>query len=179
MLGGPEWSIGAIGFVRDCDNQQIIYPFFDEDAQKISLNELPVPEQGHPLEGIQYKHLLASMQAQIVPIAQKTQGTTHGWSVWQIQENELVLVYGPPEAPESVVRKRCQVLGTFGAHQYWEWQVQSPLFDEEVFCWENLLCDWDAAVELGFVCTARLNADWLFFSVVNDADLTLFVAVWE
>jgi len=179
MLGGPIWSQGVIGFVRDCDNQQAIYPFFDEDAEKISLNELPVPESGHPLEGNEYRRLRASMEAQIMPIVQRSNATAHGWDIWQIQEGELVLVYGDPQQPESIVRKKCQVLGTFGSDYYWEWQVEKPLFDEEVFCWESFLCDWDSAVELGFVCTAKLHADWLFFSVVEGAEITLFVAVWE
>ena len=179
MLGGPVWKKGVIGFVRDCDNQHAIYPFFDEDAEKISLNELPVPESGHPLEGHEYKALRDSMEAQIIPIVQRSQATTHGWNIWEVHGKELILLYGDPKAPDSIVRKKCQVLGTFGANYYWEWQVEKPLFEEEVFCWENLLCDWDSAVELGFVCTARLKADWLFFSVVEEADLTLFVAVWE
>lgn len=179
MLGGPTWHHGVIGLVRDSDNQQQLYPFFDEDADKISINELPVPDTGHPLEGPEYRRLRDSMEAQIMPIVQRSNSTAHGWDIWQIQGEELFLVYGDPQQPENIVRKKCRVLGTFGADYYWEWQVENPLFDEEVFCWENFLCDWDAAVELGFVCTARLQADWLFFSVVEGADVTLFVAVWE
>jgi hypothetical protein len=179
MIGGPVWEYGLIGFVRDCDNQYELFPFFDDDSTKISLNELPMPPSGHPLEGIEYKSLHDSMQAQIIPIIQRSQSTSHGWDVWQVQNGELFLLYGDPEQPDNVVRKKCQVLGTFGSNYYWEWQVEEPLFKEEVFCWENFLCDWDSAVELGFVCTARMEADWLFFSVVEGTEFTLFVAVWE
>ena len=179
MQGGLQWSKGVLGVVRDCDNQYQLFPFFDDDVEKISVEKLPMPTPEHPLEGVKYQTLKDSFQAQIAPVMSRTQSLSHEWSVWEINEKELFLVYGNPERPDSVERKRCEVLGTFDAESYWEWQVEEPLFEEEIFCWENFIGDWDACVELALFTTARLGADWLFISLVGEGDMSLCVAVWD
>ena len=179
MQGGLQWSRGVLGCLRDCDNQLQLYPFFDEDVEQITVQKLPIPAVPHPLEGNEYQHLKASMEAKMGPVIQKTQSLSHEWSVWEIENDELFLMYGDPERPEGVDRKRCKVLGTFSPDFYWDWQVSEPLFDETIFCWENFIADWDAIVEFALMTTARLGADWLFISVVGDGDTSLFVAVWD
>ena len=179
MQGGLQWSKGVLGCIRDCDNQLQLFPFFNEDSEKIAVEKLPIPPTPHPLEGATYLRLKASMQAQIEPVVHRSQSLSHEWSVWEIEQNELFLVYGDPDRPERVDRHKCKVLGTFGADSYWDWQVEEPLFDEKIFCWENFVGDWDSVVELALMTTARLKADWLFISVVGDGESSLFVAVWD
>jgi hypothetical protein len=180
MLGGPTWNKGAVAIIRDCDNNLQVLAFFDEDADQIAIEHLPIPTQGHPLESKEYVHMKASLEAQLEPIMAHTQSISHDWDMWEIQQDNLHVLYVDSQGNQSVETKRCAVLATFMSEGVWEWQVEEPLFSQEVFCWENFVCDWDAAVELGLVCVAKLNATWLFFSIVNeDPQTTLFVAVWD
>jgi len=179
MSGWATWEQGVLGVVRNCDNEMQVIPFFDSDVEGISVEHLPTPPQGHPLEDRAYLHLKASVQAQLEPVFMNTNAISHDWKEWEIDENILTLVY-EDDIESTVERKRCQVLATLDQDGVWAWQVSEPLFSEEVFCWEYFLCDWDSAVELGMVCVARLNGTWLFYSLVStDPQVTLFVAVWD
>ena len=51
------------------------------------------------------------------------------------------------------------------------------LFDEGSI-WQEFICDYGAAMEMGGLCAARLGADWVFVSAV-DGQLMLLVVVWE
>ncbi len=179
MSEWAPWKKGLLSIVRDCDNQIQVIPFFDEDCALISVEHLPMPPQGHPLEGREYLQLQGSLQAQLEPVYLNTQAISHDWTEWAIDEEMLTLLYAEQYGQE-VERKRCQVLATFDASGVWSWQVSEPLFSEDVFCWEGFVCDWEAAVELGMVCVARLKGAWLFFSLVSEEpQVTLFVAVWD
>ena len=179
MSAWASWERGLLSVVRDCDNQLQVIPFFDEDADAITLEQVPIPQQGHPLEDRAYVHLKASLQAQLSPVVQNTQSISQDWQEWAIDGDMLTLIYAD-EYEQSAERKRCKVLATFDQHGTWTWQVAEPLFSEEVFCWEFFLCDWPAAIELGMVCVARLNGTWLFQSLVSeDPQVTLLAVVWD
>lgn len=179
MSSWAPWTKGLVGVVRNCENEMQVIPFFDEDCDAITVEHLPIPPNGHPLEHMDYTRLKASMVAQLQPVILNTHSISHDWLEWAIDGEVLSLVYAD-DYEQYVERKRCKVLATFDANGTWTWQVPEPLYSEEVFCWEHFLCDWDNAVELGMFCTARLNGTWLFYSLVNeDPQVTLFVAVWD
>ena len=179
MHSWAPWDVGILGVVRDCDNAMQVIPFFDADVEGVSVEHLPTPPQGHPLEERGYLHIKSSVQAQIEPVYMNTSAISHDWTEWSIDGEVLTLMYDD-DIESTVERKRCQVLATFDADGIWTWQVEQPLFSEEVFCWEYFICDWDSAVELSMVCTARLNGTWVFYSLVStDPQVTLFVAVWD
>lgn len=180
MSVGPSWTEGALGFIRNNDNQHTIVPFFDEDVPLATLDLLPVPDEGHPLESPEYRKLLGSNEAQIEPIWARTNTFAHEWDEWEVDKGELRLIYGSQESPTEVLKKRCQVLATFdSASSKWTWQSEGPLFPEETFAWQEFVCDWNASMELGGLTSARLGADWLFVSSVEGSNLVLFAAVWE
>ena len=178
MSGGPKWQSGCMGVIRDLDNNLQIVPFFDGDAEDISVEMLPLPAQGHPLEGPEYLQLKASLAAQLEPIMHNTQAIAHDWDFWEINDDTLSLVY-MDETGQHIENKRCLVLSTYTQGE-WAWQVNEPLFEQEIFCWEYFISDWDSAMELGLVSAARLNASWLFYSVVDEQNQSmLFVVVWD
>ena len=180
MFSTLGWTHGAIGFLRNADNQHSVVPFFDEDAVQAQLSVLPTPKQGHPLEAPAYRKLVGSMEAQLAPVMARTQAVSPEWDLWEINGSQLHLIFGSEENPSDVLQRRCKVLATFSLRQkQWKWQVSEPLFSEEVFCWESIILSFDSAMELGLLSTARLGADWLFVSEVEEGDLTLFVSVWE
>ena len=179
MSSWAPWEQGILGVVRNCDNKMQVIPFFDADIEGVSVEHLPTPSQGHPLEDRAYLKVKASVQAQIEPVYMNTMAISHDWTEWAIDAEELRLVY-QDDIESTVDKKRCRVLATFDQDGQWAWQVSEPLFSEEVFCWEYFLCDWEAAMELGMLCVARLNGTWLFYSLVStDPQVTLFVAVWD
>ncbi len=184
MQTGPKWQEGAIGYVRDCDNRFSILPFFDEDLSFANLSVLPIPEEGHPLEGPEYKKIIGSMEAQLTPVIARTHSVRSEWSHWEITARQLSLFYGA-ESNESISHHKVQTLATYSLSQkLWKWQVEEPLFSEEVFCWERIVVSFDAAMELGMVSTARLGASWLFVAAVDQegvpsGDLSLLAAVWD
>ncbi len=179
MTSWATWEKGTLGVIRNCDNEMQVIPFFDADTEGVSVEHLPTPSQGHPLEDREFLHVKASTQAQMEPVYQNTSAIAHDWVEWSIENDVLSLVY-EDDIESTVERKRCKVLATFDQNGTWTWQVPEPLFAEEVFCWEYFICDWDAAMELGMLCTARLNGTWLFHSLVShDPQVTLLVAVWD
>ena len=179
MQQWAPWSHGTLGVVRNCDNEMQVIPFFDDDIEGISVDNLPTPPQGHPLEDRAYINVKASVQAQMEPVYLNTMAISHDWAEWAIDGDELRLLF-QDDIETTVEKKRCKVLATFDESGEWAWQVPEPLFSEEVFCWEYFLCDWDAAMELGMLSVARLNGTWLFYSSVStDPQVTLFVAVWD
>jgi hypothetical protein len=179
MAPWASWNKGLFGVVRNCDNEMQVIPFFDEDVEGVSVEHLPTPPQGHPLEERAYLKLKASVQAQLEPVYLNTMAISHDWTEWAIDGEELRLLY-QDDIETTVEKKRCKVLATFDSSGQWTWQVPEPLFSEEVFCWEYFLCDWESAMELGMLSVARLNGTWLFYSLVStDPQVTLFVAVWD
>ena len=179
MSIGPSWSQGVLGFIRNHENQHSIVPFFDEDISLAKLDLLPVPETGHPLEDPMYRRLVGSFEAQMEPIWARTHTVAHEWDEWEIDGGELKLIFGSVEQPREVWRRRCQVLATLSSNSKWVWQCGDPLFDGSPFNWQEFICDYGAAMELGGLCAARLGADWVFVSAVEDSQLMLLVAVWE
>ena len=180
MSMGATWSRGSIGFVRDCDNRHTIIPFFDEDQDLASLEVLPIPESGHPLEDPVYSRLLAMNETKVEQVWTRTSAMSPEWDVWDIAGNELRLIFGSYDFPNEIWRRRVMVLGTFQFQQQsFNWQVEEPLFEETIYCWEHFLCSWDASMELGILTTARLGGSWLFVSEVESQELALFAAVWE
>lgn len=180
MSTGAAWKTGCLGFVRNCDNQQSIVPFFGEDREMADLSLLPVPPESHPLETPQYKRMLGSMEAQIEPVWSRTSTVSPEWDYWDVTGDELRLIFGTMEFPSEIRTHRCTVLATFSIRsRTWTWQVERPLFDEEIFCWMEFLATWDAAMELGVFCTARVGANWLFSGQLGDGDSSLLLAVWD
>ena len=179
MAVGPVWQEGAIGFVRDVDNNCSIAPFFDEDKHLLLLNKLPLPDEGHPLEDPEYRKVVAMMESQIDTVWARTSAMSPEWDVWDIQNGKLRLIFGSPDFPTEVWRREVKVLGTFDlGRQIWAWEVDSPLFSENVYRWEYFFSSWEGAMELSVLTTARLNANWLFVSEVEGGEVALFAAVW-
>ena len=145
----------------------------------LELNKLPVPENGHPLEDLQYRKIVGMMESQIDTVWARTSAMSPEWDLWDIQGNELRLIFGSPDIPTEVWRKQVKVLGTFHLRsQTWTWEVDNPLFEENVYRWEYLFASWEAAMELSVLTTARLGANWLFVSEVEGGEVALFAAVW-
>ena len=97
MAVGPVWNEGAIGFVRDADNNCSVAPFFDEDKSLLQLNKLPLPDDGHPLEDLEYRKLVAMMETQIDTVWARTSAMSPEWDLWDIQNDELRLIFGKPD----------------------------------------------------------------------------------
>jgi hypothetical protein len=179
MSVGPSWSQGVLGFIRNHENQYSIVPFFDEDISLAQLDILPVPPEGHPLESPGYRRMLGSNESQMAPVWARTHAVAHEWEEWEIDDKILKLYFGSIEQPTEIWQRQCQVLATLSSANIWAWQCGEPLFNEPPFNWQEFACDYSAAMELGGLCTARLGADWLFVSSVEDSQLILLVAVWE
>ena len=134
MGSWAPWHQGTLGVVRDCDNKMQVIPFFDEDVEGISVEHLPIPSQGHPLEDRAYLKVKASVQAQLEPVYMNTMAISHDWTEWAIDGEELRLIY-QDNIESTVEKKRCRVLAIFDQGGQWTWQVRAS-FCREVFCWD-------------------------------------------
>jgi len=177
MSTGPGWETGAIAVLRNAEGGTDLMPLFDEDAAEARLAELPNPgPPGHPLETPDYQRLLAEHEAQLAAVHGETARLGRTWSEWSVSEDdqslELVFESGPR-------RYKCQTLATFEPGKHWfEWEVEEPLFPDDVFSWAGFTADLDPAIELGMLATARLGAAWLFVQAFDEDGAVVLVAVW-
>ena len=171
---------GALGFVRDAEGQYSILPYFEEDIEHAKLDDLPIPKKGHPADSIEYKNLRAKSQMQVQKIQAKTNTVHQDWDQWSIANGQLTLQYTYPMFQTHV--HRCQVISTFSMQsQTWTWQVEKPLQSEPIFVHHSFLFSLEGAMELGFICCAHLECDWLLIAEVegDESGLHLLVGVWE
>jgi hypothetical protein len=178
MSTGPAWDTGAIGVLRNALGTTDLLPLFDEDAAEAELAHLPNPgPPGHPLETPEYHQMVAANEAHVVAIHEETLRRGKAWSEWEISEDDSTLVLS---TGGRVTRHRCRTIGTFdpGRHRF-EWQVDSPMFDEDVFAWPDFRADLDPVVELGYLTTARLGGGWLFVQTFDDDGSVVLAAVWS
>ena len=178
MSTGPKWDTGAVAVLRNSEGGTDVMPLFDEDAAEAKLEDLPNPgPPGHPLETPEYHRLLAEHEAQMASVHGETARLGREWNEWSVSEDDqsLELVFD-----SGVRRYRCQTLATFEPGQSWfEWEVEQPLFPDDVFSWAGFLSDFDPAIELGMLATARLGADWLFVQTFDADGSVVLVAVWS
>lgn len=178
MATGPSWDRGAVGYVRDAEGRAQVFPAFDEDADVVRLDSLPVPgPPGHPLESPDYERLLARFEPAMGRLQARTAAKSQDWDWWEVH-GERLLLHMPDGSTTKLAGK---ALATFSpARGLYAWQVAKPLFDEEVFTWPEIAATMDAAMELGLLSAARLDAAWLLMAPVEDEDGTvLLVAVLE
>ena len=171
---------GALGFVRETEGQFSILPYFEEDMEQANLDDLPKPKKGHPADSTAYKNLRAKSQIDMQRIQAKTHSIHQDWDQWSIDKNQLTLQYTYPMFDTQV--HRCQVLATFSLQsQTWTWQLEKPLDSDPIFVHHSFLFSLDSAMELGFICCAKLDCDWLFTSETDGVEtgLHLLVGVWE
>jgi hypothetical protein len=178
MSTGPKWETGAIAVLRNAEGATDILPLFDEDAAAARLAELPNPgPPGHPLETPEYHQLVAQHEAQMAAVHGETVRLGRTWSEWSVTEDDqsLELVF------ESGARRyRCQTLATFEPAKHWfQWEVEQPLFPDDVFSWVGFHSDFDPAIELGMLATARLGATWLFVQAFDADGSVVLAAVWS
>jgi hypothetical protein len=177
MSTNSAWETGAIAVLRNAEGDTDLLPLFDEDAADSLLVDLPNPgPPGHPLETPAYHRLVAEHEAQVAAVHGETARLGRTWTEWAVSEDDqsLELVF------ESGPRKyRCQTLGTFEPAKSWfEWEVEEPLFPDDVFSWAGFLADLDPCIELGMLATARLGAAWLFVQSFDADGSVVLVAVW-
>lgn len=178
MSTGPRWETGAIAVLRNSEGGTDLLPLFDEDAAESRLEDLPNPgPPGHPLETPEYRRLLAEHEAQMAAVHGETARLGRTWSEWAVSEDDqnLELVF-----ESGVQRYKCRTLATFDPSKSWfEWEVEEPLFPNDVFSWAGFASDFDPAIELGMLATARLGAAWLFVQVFDPDGSVVLVAVWS
>lgn len=173
MSVGPRWDRGVIGYLRGRNGEANIMVLFDEDAEQVTLANLPPPpSHGHPLEDPSYVHLIAQHEHIMHQIHSRTTMLGGQWDVWDLDGHTLTLNYGA-----ETRRHNCQVLGVQdNSRQRYLWQSEDALFPEAAFSERVFSCDWNAANELSLLAAARLEAEWLFVGALED-DRTLFAAV--
>ncbi len=180
MSTGPVWETGAIGVLRNAEGATDLLPLFDEDAAAAQLTDLPNPgPPGHPLETPEYQRVLADHEPRMDTVHGETARHGRSWNAWEVEDGDgdgtLVL-----ESGGATRRYRCCTLGTFDPIKNWfEWQVESPLFEEDAFSWLAFHADWSAAMELGILTAARLSASWLFVQAFDADGSVVMVAVWD
>jgi hypothetical protein len=177
MSTGARWETGAIAVLRNAEGGSDLLPLFDEDAADARLEDLPNPgPPGHPLETPEYHRILAEHEAQVAGVHSQTAQLGRTWSEWSVSEDDesLELVF------ESGLRRyKCRTLATFDPVKKWfEWEVEEPLFPNDVFSWAGFSADFDPAIELGMLAAARLGAAWLFVQAYDPDGSVVLVAVW-
>jgi hypothetical protein len=136
----------------------------------------------HPLETPEYLHLRESLVAPCREIYARSQAQGQDWEDWEIKSDTTLLLHLEMNEEGEAARSRsyrCQVLGTFDPPwARFTWRVSAPLFAEKVFSLGDFSCTWDAAMELGLICAARLSAEWFFVQPIDDRGSVLLVAVY-
>lgn len=179
MSTGPRWDRGAIAYVRDALGRTEITPAFDDDADIVVVDDLPAAgPPGHPLEDPSLPHLLALHEARIAELHQRGRAVVDDWDWWEvIDDRSLVLHHEEPPRSRAL---RCVTLATFEPrHGRFTWRMDAPAFPEPPFQLGSFASTLDAAVELGLLCTARMNGRWLFMQPIDDHGAQLLVAVLE
>ena len=171
MALGPAWERGVLGVLRDRFGQTQLFPAFDVDADEAMLEDLPVPPKpGHPLETPAWLEELARYGPEMGRIQARSAAQHADRDNWAIEDGFLRFDDG-----RSV---RCRPLATFSpTSRRFEWQVDKPLFDGDVYEWPDFVASLDAAMEVGLVSCARLGASWLFVGRIEDDGGVLLVAV--
>ncbi|MEC7985854.1 MAG: hypothetical protein VX278_11870 [Myxococcota bacterium] len=179
LMPHTPFEKGCLGFLRDYENNYELLCFFDEDSETATLDLLPIPKYGHPLQDPEYRRLLGDMELQLSKVIQQSARVSSEWDEWSIENNQLRLVYREEGGMEEYRTYPIVVLSTFAWSEYvWNWQVDDPLFQESTFTCREFLATWELAMELGYASTARLSADWLFVGTIEDSTV-LLGAVWE
>jgi hypothetical protein len=167
-----------VAVVRDAEDNIVLLPLFDEDAEGAVLADLDVPgPPGHPLEGPEYKNRVASEEAGMAQVHAETSRRRGSWSGWTISEDDQTLVL---DHGSGVSRHKFQVLGTFHptAGRY-AWATDEPLFADAVCEKPQFSATLDVVMELGMLTTVRLGAQWLFLETYGDDEDIVFGAVWS
>jgi hypothetical protein len=178
------WRMGAIGYVRDARGKTRLLPVFGEEARNARVDTLPMPgPPAHPLETHEYLHLRESLVAPCRQVHSRSQAMGQDWEDWEIKADTQLILHLELDASGEPTRTRqhsCQVLGTFDpTWMRFTWRVEEPLFREGVFDLGDFSSTWDAAMELGLLCTARLEAQWLFVQPIDDRGSVLLVSVFR
>jgi hypothetical protein len=178
MSTGPRWSRGAIAYLRDAQGHTEIVPVFDEDADVVSLDDLPVPgPPGHPLEAREHQLDLERYGEALSEVHAQTRALAMDWDWWEVEDaGGLCCHWDGPPARER--RHAGVVLGTWDPRpSRWTWRATGgPLLAGPAYETSQFPATFDAAMELGLLTTARLGGRWLFVGEVDDG-VQLFVAV--
>lgn len=182
MSTGPAWDHGAIGVLRDAQGRSELIPTFQDDADVVILDNLPVPgPPGHPLESRHYLYELERHAVDIQQVLQQTHAQAMDWDTWEVTDEGMLVAHWQPEPeapPTRTLRARCIVLGTYQPHHArWTWQTPQPLFEGPVCSTPQFPATLDAAMELGLLMTAKVGGRWLFSGTYDDHGSQLLVAV--
>jgi hypothetical protein len=177
MLSRLPWERGAVAVVRDALDQIEIMPLFDEDADDAVLADIGIPEPpGHPLEGHQYREMVAGQEALMAGVHGETSRRRGSWTGWEIGADDLSLVL---DHISGTSRLKTMVLGTFHpASGRFAWATDALDFNEPVFSTRSFSASFDAVMELGMATTARVGAAWLFIEKMGEGDDIVIAAVW-
>ena len=179
-----DWRQGAIGYVRDARGKTRLLPVFGRDSSDARVDTLPMPgPPAHPLETPVYLKLRESLVAPCKEVYARSQAIGSPWEEWEVEDDTALHLHIALDASGEPRRTRshpCQVLGTYEpAWSRFTWRLEEALFPEQAFALGDFSCTWDAAMELGLICAARLSADWLFVQPVDDRGTVLLVAVYR
>ncbi len=177
MMTNLPWNRGAVAVTRDAEDHMEIVPLFDDDSDGAQLSDLDMPgPPGHPLEGHEYRQMVAGNEAGMASVHAQTSKRRGSWKSWDVPEENDALVL---EHEGGATRHRARVLGTFHpSRNRFEWASEKTLFDEPVFSTPAFSITMDVLMELGFATTARLGADWLFIDAYNDKGDIVLISVW-
>jgi len=179
MSTGPRWERGALAYIRDAEGRTQVFPFFDHDADRLALSELPVPgPPGHPLEDPSTLDLFALHGRDMARIHAASRAIPPDWDWWEVDDDvRLTLHYDDPPAPSR--HQRCHVLGTFETRfSRFSWQSK-PIAGTLVFSSSPFAATFDAAFEVGLLASAMLGAAWMMVQPYDDHDSQLLVAVFR
>ena len=178
MMHSLPWTRGAVAVTRDADDHLEIIPLFDEDADAATLADLGVPgPPGHPLEGLAYREMIAGNEAGMASVHGQTSRRRGSWKSWEVAEGDDALIL---EHDSGQTRHQARVLGTFHpSRSRFEWATDTPLFGEPIYEAQSFSIIMDILMELCFVTTDRLGADWLFMEPYNDKGDIVLISVWD
>ncbi len=180
MALGPSWQRGVFAYVRDAHGVTEVNPAFDEDSDGAELSALPVPgPPGHPLEDRTTTELLVIHRADILRIMAATRSKSVDWDWWEVDDDTRLTLHGtdPDVPPRSL---KCLVLATHETRaSRFTWHCPRPVGAAAVFETPTFASTLDASMELGFLCCAVLDAQWLFVQPYDDQGGQLLVAVFR
>ncbi len=183
MRTGPSWSRGVVGYLRDSGGARELLPLFDDDADGVSIDQLPVPPgRGHPLEQPEYADLIATWEARMAPVQARTGQIRSDWDLWSVDDGRLSLHYDPvgEDAWADERRYRCEPIATFQQHrQRFTWQTARRPGSSKLFSDDVLVADWGRAYEVALLTAAGLGASWLFVGGYGEHGAVLYAAVFE
>lgn len=182
-VGAERWDRGAVGYVRDREGRSRLFPVFDEEAAIASVDLLPVPKPGHPLESPEWMKLLAQWGPRMETVQAQTRVQHHDWEEWAVHDStwlELANGLSGDGAVRDLRRLRCQALATFDARwKRFQWVVDKPITKGLVFESQHFPASYDAAMEVGLLATALIGGRWLFMGATDEAGSVLMAAVLD